>query len=110
MAISDTDFVKLGKVVRSNINDALEQVVFPKFDEVKKDLAEVKEELRAQGKRIDNVENKLGGLEEKVDELTDEVRNTNKKFEVMIDEFSDHETRISKLEDEAGIESKPLAI
>lgn len=90
MALTNIDLEKIGKVVRSNINEALEEVIFPKFDEL---------------------EGKVEGLREDVSKLQEDVsrleKKTDKIAEVLTEVKVNHERRIRKLEDEAGIE--PIA-
>ncbi|MBI1871873.1 hypothetical protein HYS10_00455 [Candidatus Collierbacteria bacterium] len=71
---------KIGKVVGSNITEALEQVVFPKFDELEAKIA-TKDDIHRLEKRID------------------------KLAEVVTDVKVNHEKRIRKLESEVGVET-----
>lgn len=83
MVISDLDLEKIGRVVRININEALEQVVGPK--------------LEALEEKIDGVEERLG---KRIDKLAEVVNDTK----------VNHEKRIRKLEDEVGIDSTHMTL
>lgn len=94
MAITDNDLVKIGKVVRENINEALEEVVFPEFGKLEKKLTS----------RIDGVEKKLtkkiddeiGGLETRLGRRIDNLA------AVVTEVKTKHERRIVRLEEKAG--------
>ena len=88
MDLSNETLEKIGRVVRSNINDALEQVVFPKFDEL--------------SGRMDKLETKIENVEERLGKRIDKLA------EVVTDVKTNHERRLRTLEDEVGVESSPI--
>jgi len=87
-----------GKMTKSQkeINDVmvqvLEQVVFPRFDQLDEKIDSVRSELKAEIREVN----------EKVEVLDEKVDYTNRRLDVLVDEFKDHDKRITKLEVRAG--------
>ncbi len=93
----------IGGMVRSKmtksqkeINDVmvqvLEQVIFPRFDQLDEKIDGVRTELKAEIREVN----------EKVEVLDEKVDYTNRRLDVLVDEFKDHDKRITKLEVRAG--------
>lgn len=106
MALSDADLVKLQKMTFKTVIDALEQVVFPKFDElssgVHKEISEVKTRLGGLEEKVGSLDDRLGSVEERLGSVEEKINHTNRKMDVLVDEFQDHDKRITKLEIKAG--------
>ena len=88
MSLTDGDLKKLDKMMKKAVLDgtaeALEAIVFPKFDEIDKNLSSLKEEVGLNTEMIARVERKL-------DRVTDH----------QAEKLDDHEKRISQLENPA---------
>ena len=95
MAITDEEWVKMGKMIRDNTAVVLEEVVYPQLVEIEERITKnLKNEVRKVENRlsnkIDSVESNLGN---RIDNLAKIVTETK----------TNHERRIKKLEEEVGI-------
>ena len=96
MALTDTDLQKIQKATLNTVTEALEQVVFPKFDELGVKIEEV-------NTRVGLLEEKVDSLGEKVESLEEKVDYTNRRMDVLVGEFKDHDHRITRLEAKVNI-------
>lgn len=93
MTISDGDLSKIGRLMTVNIGEALEQVVFPKLLEIEEKMA-TKDDLKKLEAKLDA---KIDGVEERLAKRIDKVAGT------VTDMKTNHERRIRKLENVAGV-------
>lgn len=92
---------------QKEINDVmvgvLEQVIFPRFDQLDEKIEGVKTELMKEVRSVETgLKGETQGLTEKIDILDEKVDYTNRRLDVLVDEFKDHDKRITKLEVRAG--------
>lgn len=97
-----------GKMSKSQkeINDVmvqvLEQVIFPRFDQLDDKIQNVNIKVETLKVKVEDLDERIGILDEKVDILDEKVDYTNRRFDTLVDEFKDHDKRITKLEVRAG--------
>ena len=90
----------LGKIIRGQINNALEDVVFPRFDSLEKKFDDLGKKVDRNAKKIDRnagkiekLDMKVGGINRRLDKLNDH----------WADKLDDHEERIDRLETKLGV-------
>ncbi len=99
--MTDNDQKVMKKVVFDGVLDALEQVVFPRFDsleskvnKIEAEVGELKEEVGGLGRKVEGLENDMYYVKNKV-ELIENKMNENINMSFVA---KDHERRIKKLE------------
>lgn len=103
MALTDEDWKRLDKMMKKAVIDgtteALEDVVFPKFEEIDGKFEKIDKRFEQIDKRFEQIDrrfdeleenlgNKIGVLERKLDQVTDH----------QADKLDNHEKRIGQLE------------
>jgi len=113
--LTQTDKKEIGDMIFTNVVDALEQVVIPKFtslenrmDKVEGGLSQVEGSLSKVEGRLSGVEDRLSGVEKQVEVLNDDMAGVkirltsmDKKLDSLGDNtlvVRDHKKRIGKLE------------
>ncbi len=92
---------------QKEINDVmvqvLEQVIFPRFDLLDEKIDGVRTELKKEIRGVETgLEGKIQGVINRIEVLDEKVDYTNRRLDVSVDEFKDHDERITKLEVRAG--------
>lgn len=95
MALSDEDLKKIGKVVDEKITQALDEMVLPEMMKLEKRIDKIDKEMVTK----DDLADGLAGVEERLTKRMDKVG------EIATDTRTNHERRIRRLEDEAGVAS-----
>lgn len=93
MTLTDDDKDWIKKAVVDGVVEGINQVVIPKFEELEK--------------KVDDLTENVSGIQKDVARLE---KKTDKIAELLTDTRTNHERRIRKLEEEAGIESPTLAL
>jgi peptidoglycan hydrolase CwlO-like protein len=106
--LTQTDKKEIGDMIFTNVVDALEQVVIPKFTSLENRMDKVEGGLSNVEGRLSNVEDRLSGVERQIEILDDDMTTVKMRLTSMekkIDNLGDntlvvkdHEKRIKKLE------------
>lgn len=91
MALTDDDLKKIGSVVRDNIAEALEDVVYPRLIEMESGLTN---EIKASEGRLDN---RMDGVESSLGKSIDNLA------KAVTENHASHEKRIVRLETRIGL-------
>lgn len=98
MAQIQTDENTLRKIIREEIREGVEAITGPKFDEINGKFTEINgkfDEVNSQFKHIDK---RFDTIESEVAEIKLRQSITDKKLDAVIEEFKDHEERLTRLE------------
>ncbi len=91
---------------QKEINDVmvqvLEEVIFPRFDQLDGKIQSVDVKVETLKRKVGDLDKKVDVLDEKAEVLDEKVDYTNRRLDVLVDEFKDHDKRITKLEVRAG--------
>jgi phage-related tail protein len=102
----------LRKIIREEIREGVEAITSQKFDEINGKFTEINgkfdevnskfTEVRGRfdeiNDRFDHVDKRLDNIEDDVAEIRLQQSITDKKLDAVIDEFKDHEERLTKVE------------
>lgn len=91
MAQIQTDENTLRKIIREEIREGVEAITGPKFDEINGKFDEVNSQFKHIDKRFDTIESEVAEIK-----LRQSI--TDKKLDAVIEEFKDHEERLTRLE------------